>query len=90
MFKSFLLVIRDYLTTAKITSDLYLYSYMGSFQMLGYYQKSNSAINEWIKGDRGKDLRQNLILLPFTMSPIIALWQSFCDNVSSDDAEDDI
>ena len=90
MFKSFLLVIRDYLTTAKITSNLYLYSYMGSFQMLGYYSKPSSVIEEWLKSDRGKDLRQNLILLPFTMSPIIALWQSFCDNVSPDDAEDDI
>ena len=87
-FKCFLMVIRDYLTTSNLKSNLYLYSYMGSFQMLGYYPKPQPSILEWLRSDRGKDLRQNLILLPFTMSPLIALWESFNSNVDDNKNED--
>ena len=87
-FKCFLMVIRDYLTTTEVKGNLFLYSYMGSFQMLGYYPKFTLPIKEWYTGDRGKDLRQNLILLPFTMSPLIALWTMFTNNIGNNVVED--
>lgn len=87
-FKSFLIIIRDYLTTSSISYPYYLYSYMGSFQLLGYYPKKEKAIEEWIRNDRGKDLRQNLILLPFTMPSIIALWNSFNSSNPTKESED--
>jgi hypothetical protein len=84
------MVIRDYLTTTEIKGNLFLYSYMGSFQMLGYYPKPTPIIKEWYTEDRGKDLRQNLILLPFTMSPLIALWTMFTNNIDNNVVEDTI
>ena len=79
-FKSYLLIMRDYFTERSI-EDFSLYYYYNYYNnkiinkeelvQIGYYSskviKENKELREWVRNDKGMDLRANSFLSPLNL-----------------------
>lgn len=87
-FKSYLLLLRDYFTLRSI-DDFTIYYYYNYYNNkgkeelveFGYYPskmvKTTKELRNWIKNDRGLNLRANSLLCPLQINLVQQLWQQF-------------
>lgn len=82
-FKAFLLLLRDFFTTVPIDNfqTYYYYIYNRRIVELGYYSRKQvkviKSLKEWVLNDKGKDLRNNSLLLPIELQLLKQLWYQF-------------
>ena len=87
-FKSYLLLLRDYFTLRPIDDFkiYYYYNYYNNKEKeelveFGYYStkviKASKELRDWIRNDRGLNLRANSLLCPLQINLVQQLWQWF-------------